>query len=488
MKLNKVIKGIEVLAAEGSLDREIGKLTFDSRQCEPGSLFVAVPGTEVDGHAFIGKAVAAGATAVIYQNGTPAEDFAGDVSWIRVADSRRALALAADNWYDHPSGKLALVGITGTNGKTTTVTLLYNLFTRMGWCCGLLSTIANYIDGERVPASHTTPDPIELNGLLARMVEKGCAYCFMEVSSHSVDQERIAGLEFRGALCSNLTHDHLDYHKTFAAYRDCKKRFFDTLPETAFALVNVDDRNGEVMVQNTRAQVRTFACRRMADFRCKIVEESLEGMLVSIDGTQVWTRFIGAHNASNLLAVYGTAVLLGAKPEEVLVKMSALGPVAGRLDFLRGGDDLTAVVDYSHTPDALENALRTLRETARDRTLVCVFGCGGNRDRTKRPEMGAIAARYADRVVVTSDNPRHEDPEEIIREIRAGMDVAARARSLFITDRRQAIRTALTTAPKGAVILVAGKGHEDYQIIGDTKIHFDDKEVIADTFEEMKLS
>ena len=485
MKLNKLLQGIEVLDRQGGAEREVSLLTFDSRRCVPGSLFVAVAGTEADGHAYIGKAVAAGATAVIYQNGTPAETVEGDVAWIRVADSRRALALAADNWYDHPSGKLALVGITGTNGKTTTVTLLYNLFTRMGWCCGLLSTIANYIDGERLPASHTTPDPIELNALLARMVDKGCAYCFMEVSSHAIDQERIAGLEFRGALFSNLTHDHLDYHKTFAAYRDCKKRFFDNLPTTAFALVNVDDRNGEVMVQNTRAQVKTYACKRMADFRGKIIEESLEGMLVNLDGTQVWTRFIGAHNAYNLLAVYSAAILLGASRDEVLVGMSALGPVAGRLDFLRGGRDLTAVVDYAHTPDALENVLKTLREAACDRPLVCVFGCGGNRDKTKRPEMGAIAAKYADRVVVTSDNPRHEDPDEIIREIKAGMDTPARARSLFITDRKEAIRTALMTAPEGAVILVAGKGHEDYQVLGDVKIHFDDKEVIAETFAEM---
>ena len=486
MKLNKLLQGIEVLDRQGGAEREVSLLTFDSRRCVPGSLFVAVAGTEADGHAYIGKAVAAGATAVIYQNGTPAETVEGDVTWIRVADSRRALALVADNWYDHPSGKLALVGITGTNGKTTTVTLLYNLFTRMGWCCGLLSTIANYIDGERLPASHTTPDPIELNALLARMVDKGCAYCFMEVSSHAIDQERIAGLEFRGALFSNLTHDHLDYHKTFAAYRDCKKRFFDNLPTTAFALVNVDDRNGEVMVQNTRAQVKTYACKRMADFRGKIIEESLEGMLINLDGTQVWTRFIGAHNAYNLLAVYSAAILLGASRDEVLVGMSALGPVAGRLDFLRGGRDLTAVVDYAHTPDALENVLKTLREAACDHPLVCVFGCGGNRDKTKRPEMGAIAAKYADRVVVTSDNPRHEDPDEIIREIKAGMDTPARARSLFITDRKEAIRTALMTAPEGAVILVAGKGHEDYQVLGDTKIHFDDKEVIAETFEEMK--
>ena len=486
MKLNKLLQGIDVVAVTGDTSREIDNITFDSRTCRPGSLFIAVPGTAVDGHAFIGKAVEAGASAVLFQNDTPGLEAFADVTFVKVVDSRRALALAADNWYDHPSGKLNLVGITGTNGKTTTVTLLYNLFTNLGWSCGLISTIANYIDGERLETSHTTPDPIELNSLVARMVEKGCNYCFMEVSSHSVDQERIAGLEFKVAIFSNLTHDHLDYHKTFAAYRDCKKRFFDQLPANAFALTNVDDRNGEVMVQNTRAQIRTYACKRMADFRCKIIEESLEGMLVSIDGTQVWTRFIGAHNAYNLLAVYSTAVLLGAKPEEVLVQMSALGPVAGRLDFLRGGNDLTAVVDYSHTPDALENALRTLRETACDRTLICVFGCGGNRDRTKRPEMGVIAAKYADRVVVTSDNPRHEDPDEIIREIRAGMDTAARAKSLFLTDRREAIRTALMTAPQGAVILVAGKGHEDYQIIGDTKYHFDDKEVIAETFEEMK--
>ena len=486
MKLNKILQGIDIVETTGDLAREITGLTFDSRTCTKGSLFIAVPGTAVDGHAFIAKAVEAGAAAVIYQNALPEGANLGDTVLVKVADSRRALALAADNWYDHPSGKLNLVGITGTNGKTTTVTLLYNLFTRLGWACGLISTIANYIDGERLETSHTTPDPIELNGLLARMVDKGCSYCFMEVSSHSVDQERIAGLQFKVAIFSNLTHDHLDYHKTFAAYRDCKKRFFDQLPEKAFALVNIDDRNGEVMVQNTKAQVRTYACKRMADFRCKIVEESLEGMLVSIDGTQVWTRFIGAHNAYNLLAVYSTAVLLGAKPEEVLVKMSALGPVAGRLDFLRGGDELTAVVDYSHTPDALENALRTLRETACDRMLVCVFGCGGDRDRTKRPEMGVIAAKYADRVVVTSDNPRTEQPEAIIQEIRAGMDTAARAKSLFITDRREAIRTALMTAPQGAVILVAGKGHEDYQVIGTTKIHFDDKEVIAETFEDMK--
>ena len=467
MKLNQIIRGTGANILHGTPETEITAICNDSRKAAPGSLFIAVKGFERDGHDYIDAALAAGASAVVDAD-------------------RRGLALLAANFYDHPSEKLTLVGITGTNGKTTTVTLLYNLFTKLGWSCGLLSTIANYIDGERIEATHTTPDPIELNALLARMVEKGCNYCFMEVSSHSIDQERIAGLRFKLAIFSNLTHDHLDYHKTFIAYRDCKKRFFDELPKDAFALTNIDDRNGEVMVQNTRAQVRTYACKRMADFRCKIVEESLEGMLVSLDGTQVWTRFIGAHNAYNILAVYSTAVLLGAKPEEVLVQISALGPVAGRLEYQKGGNDLTGVVDYSHTPDALENALKTLRDVCRDRCLVCVFGCGGDRDRTKRPEMGVIAAKYADRVVVTSDNPRTEQPEAIIQEIRAGMDSAARAKSLFITDRREAIRTALMTAPEGAVILVAGKGHEDYQIIGTTKIHFDDKEVIAETFEEMK--
>ena len=485
MKLQKILQGIEVLALTGAADREITGVTADSRQCGARSLFIAVRGVAVDGHAFIARAVEAGACAVVCEDDSAAAGLPG-VTFVRVADTRRALALAADNWYGHPSGKLNLVGITGTNGKTTTVTLLYNLFRSLGWSCGLLSTIANYIDDERFSATHTTPDPMALNALLAKMVEHGCNYCFMEVSSHAIDQERIAGLEFKVGIFSNLTHDHLDYHKTFIAYRDCKKRFFDNLPKEAFALTNIDDRNGEVMVQNTCAQVRTYACKRMADFRCKIVEESLEGMLVNIDGTQLWTRFIGAHNAYNLLAVYSTALLLGANRDEVLVKMSALGPVAGRLDFVRGVGDRTGVVDYSHTPDALENALKTLRDTCRDRVLVCVFGCGGDRDRTKRPEMGVIAAKYADKVVVTSDNPRHEDPEEIIREIKAGMDIQARAKSLFITDRREAIRTALMTAPEGAVILVAGKGHEDYQIIGDVKTHFDDKEVLAETFEEMK--
>ena len=482
MKLEEILKGIDVIASRGIEGIETGSICFDSRKCTEGSLFIAVNGTESDGHSYIGKAVENGATAVIYETeGTLVEGAAA----IRVADSRKALALAADNFYGHPSGKLNLVGITGTNGKTTTVTLLYNLFTKLGYCCGLVSTIANYIGASRIETDHTTPDPVSLNALMARMAESGCEYCFMEVSSHSLAQERVAGLEFRGGIFSNLTHDHLDYHGTFAEYLRCKKLFFDNLPSSAFALTNVDDRNGEVMTQNTKAAIHSYSCRKMADFRCRIIEESMDGMLVEIDGTQLWSRFIGAHNAYNLLAVYATAILLGADKEETLVAMSSLGAVSGRLEYIRGGKDLTAVVDYSHTPDALENALRTLREVGRDRMLVCVFGCGGNRDKSKRPEMGVTAAKYSDRIIVTSDNPRCEKPEDIIADIRAGMDASMRAKSLFITDRREAIRTALMTAPEGAVILVAGKGHEDYQVIGTTKIHFDDKEVIRETFAEM---
>ena len=481
-RLNEILEGIGILSSSGCLDTHINNITFDSRKCTEGSLFVAVNGTEADGHRFIPNAVKAGATAVIYQDGEFSEE---GVTAVKVADSRKAIAIAADNFYDHPSTKLDLVGITGTNGKSTTVTLLYELFTALGYCCGLFSTIVNKIDGEEIPADHTTPDPLSLNEMLARMVNRGCQYCFMEISSHSLAQNRVAGLKFKGGIFSNITHDHLDYHKTFAEYLRCKKLFFDNLPEDAFALTNVDDRNGVVMVQNTKAEIKTYSCHRMADFRCKIIEEGLEGMLLEMDGRQFWSKFIGVHNAHNLLAVYSTAIMLGAGPEEILVKMSALGCVPGRLEYIRGGKDLTVAVDYAHTPDGLENVLKTLREVGKDRQLICVFGCGGNRDKTKRPEMGVIAAKYADRVFVTSDNPRKEEPEAIIADIRAGMDYRMRAKSIFITDRRESIRTAVMTAQEGAVILVAGKGHEDYQIIGETKYHFDDREVVREVLEEI---
>lgn len=317
------------------------------------------------------------------------------------------------------------------------------------------------------------------------MAERGCEYCFMEVSSHALDQERVYGLQFRGAIFSNLTHDHLDYHNTFLEYLYCKKRLFDNLPKNAFALINIDDKNGEVMVQNCKANVKRYSCRTIADFNCKIVEESIEGMMLAIGNNRFWTQFIGAHNAYNLLAVYATAILLGADRDEVLIKMSLLKAVAGRLEYIRGGNEITAVVDYAHTPDALENVLKTLRSTARDRQLICVFGCGGNRDKSKRPEMGIIATKYADKVIVTSDNPRFEDPDAIINDIRNGLNKAEKAKSLFITDRREAIRTAIMMAPKGAVILVAGKGHENYQIVGGEKHHFDDKEIISETFEQL---
>lgn len=485
MKISDIISGIEVVAVKGSPDTEITGIVFDSRKCTPGSLFIAVNGVEADGHRFIGSALKNGAAAVICEKDGQCED-ESNAAYITVKDSRTALAIAASNFYGHPSSKLRLVGITGTNGKTTTVTLLYNLFMSMGYCCGLISTIANYVGDEKREADHTTPDPVALNSLLSEMVLKGCEFCFMEVSSHAIDQQRICGLNFAAGIFSNLTHDHLDYHKTFEAYRDCKKRFFDTLPADAFAISNIDDKNGSIMLQNTSAHKITCSCHTLADFNCRIIEESIDGMEIEMDGKRLWSRFIGAHNAYNLLAVYTTAVLLGADKEDVLVRMSALGPVSGRLECMRGGNGLTAVVDYAHTPDALENVLKTLRGTCRDRHLICVFGCGGNRDRTKRPEMAVIASKYADRVVVTSDNPRHEKPEDIIAEIKSGMDAAARAKSLFITDRKEAIRTALLTAPEGAVVLVAGKGHEDYQIIGDVKSHFSDKEIIEELFQETR--
>jgi UDP-N-acetylmuramoyl-L-alanyl-D-glutamate--2,6-diaminopimelate ligase len=482
MQLNKILKGIEVLDINGSIDSEICDITLDSRKCSTGSLFIAAVGSKSDGHDYIESAIKAGASAVIYQEG---EFKGGDATYIKVPDSRKAAGLAASRFYGNPSSKFNLVGVTGTNGKTTTATLLYHLFTSLGYYCGLISTIANYIGEEKFETEYTTPDAIALNKLMALMAERGCEYCFMEVSSHALDQERVYGLQFRGAIFSNLTHDHLDYHNTFLEYLYCKKRLFDNLPKNAFALINLDDKNGEVMVQNCKATVKRYSCRTIADFNCKIVEETIEGMMLAIGNNRFWTQFIGAHNAYNLLAVYATAILLGADRDEVLVKMSLLKAVAGRLEYVRGGNEITAIVDYAHTPDALENVLKTLRSTAKERQLICVFGCGGNRDKSKRPEMGVIATKYADQVIVTSDNPRFEDPDAIINDIRNGLNKAEKAKSLFITDRREAIRTAIMMAPKGAVILVAGKGHENYQIVGGEKHHFDDKEIISETFEQL---
>jgi len=480
MKLKDIIAGLAPVRTAGNTDLEVSALCSDSRQAVPGALFVAVRGYASDGHAFIGSAVGKGAVAVICEEIPDGADPA--VTWVQVENSRHAVALAADAFYGHPSGKLTLVGITGTNGKTTTVTLLYHLFRSLGYSCGLLSTIANFVGDKRLETANTTADPITINRLLAEMAESGCQYCFMEVSSIGVEQERVSGLQFAAGIFSNLTHDHLDYHKTFAEYLRCKKRFFDELPKEAAAIVNADDRNGAVMVQNTRARKVTYSVRGLADHTARILEQSFEGMLLRIDGQETWCRLIGEHNAYNLLAIYTTAVCLGTDPTEALVALSRLESAPGRLENLRGPKDLSVIVDYAHTPDALENVLKTLRAIAPERELVCCFGCGGDRDRTKRPEMAAVAEKLADRLVITSDNPRTEDPEAIIADIRAGLSVKGRAKSLVITDRREAIRTAILTAPEHATILLAGKGHETYQIVGTEKRHFDEKEIVAETF------
>lgn len=482
MKLSEIIRDLTIEEIKGPDDVNITAICSDSRKVVPGALFVAVRGYASDGHAYIPQAIEKGAVAVICEALRSDVEGRASVSMIRVANSRKAVALAADAFYGHPSGKLTLVGITGTNGKTTTVTLLYNLFRSLGYPCGLLSTIANYVDDERLETENTTVDPITLNSLLARMVDKGCEYCFMEVSSIGVEQDRVTGLEFKLGIFSNLTHDHLDYHKTFAEYLRCKKLFFDRLPESAIALINDDDRNGRVMVQNTKAQVVTYAVQGLADHTARILEQNFDGMLLKIDGTDTWCRLIGRHNAYNLLAIYSAAVSLGADPTETLVALSRLESAPGRLENLNGPRDLSVIVDYAHTPDALENVLTTLRDIAPERTLVCLFGCGGDRDKTKRPEMAQVAQKKADRIIITSDNPRTEDPEAIIADIRAGLDIQGRAKTLVITDRREAIRTAILTAPEGATILLAGKGHETYQIIGHTKNHFDEKEIVAETF------
>ncbi|MBR6858059.1 MAG: UDP-N-acetylmuramoyl-L-alanyl-D-glutamate--2,6-diaminopimelate ligase [Bacteroidales bacterium] len=491
MKLNAIIQDIGAVETRGTLDIDITAITSDSREVVPGSLFFAVRGFASDGHRYIPQALEKGAAAVVCEEipGHAQDDGSAmggteqpSATFIKVTDSRHAVALAADAFYGHPSRQLTLVGITGTNGKTTTVTLLYRLFKALGHPSGLLSTIANYVDDKRLETANTTADPITINRLLAEMVEAGCGYCFMEVSSIGVEQERVAGLHFAAGIFSNLTHDHLDYHKTFAEYLRCKKLFFDNLPKTAFAIINVDDKNGPVMVQNTAAKVVTYACKRPADHTARILEQGFEGMLLRIDGKETWSRLVGAHNAYNLLAIYTTAVCLGTEPEEVLVALSNLQSAPGRLETVRGPRDLAVVIDYAHTPDALENVLTTLRDVAPERQLICLFGCGGDRDKTKRPEMAQVAERLADRLVVTSDNARTEDPEAILADIRTGLSTVGLAKSIFITDRREAIRTAILTAPESATILLAGKGHEDYQIIGHEKLHFDEKEIVTETF------
>ena len=488
MILEKVIAGSGVTAIEGNPHAEISSVCNDSRKVAHGSLFIAVKGFASDGHTYIATAIGKGACAIVCEDMDMARSQvvqagAEGITLVQVGSSRHALAIIAANFYDNPSEKLTLVGITGTNGKTTTVTLLHRMFTALGYNCGLLSTIANYVGNRGTEAVNTTSDPITINSLMSEMVDAGCEYCFMEVSSIGVEQERVAGLKFKVGIFSNLTHDHLDYHKTFAEYLRCKKLFFDTLPADAYAITNIDDRNGMVMVQNTKAQVVTYSCRKIADHTCRIIEQSFEGMLLRMDEKESWSCLIGMHNAYNLLAIYTTAVVLGSDPQEVLVALSSLRPAPGRLENIRGPRDISVIIDYAHTPDALENVLKTLREIAPDRELICLFGCGGDRDKTKRPEMAAIAQKLADRIVVTSDNSRTEKTSDIMADIKAGMDTSGRARSLFIEDREEAIRTAIMIASQGATILLAGKGHETYQIIGTEKKHFDEKEIVNGIFE-----
>ena len=457
-----------------NLNPEVKDICFDSRKVSQGSCFVAQVGTKVDGHQYIDSTIDAGAVAIVCQQ-MPAQQREG-VAYVVVENSDWALGVMADNYYGHPSRQLKLVGITGTNGKTTTVTLLHRMFRAYGYHVGLLSTIVNKIDETEIPATHTTPDAITLNALLRQMVDAGCQYAFMEVSSHSVVQHRIGGLTFAGGIFSNITHDHLDFHKTMANYIAAKKMFFDHLPSSAFALTNIDDRNGMVMVQNTKAKVQTYSLNKMADFRCKVVEDTFQGLQLEINGLEVWTRLVGRFNAYNLTAIYAAAVLSGIDEAEALRLLSTLSAAEGRFQYV-SGKGITAIVDYAHTPDALENVLQTINDIRRQsQMLYTVVGCGGDRDSTKRPEMAKIACEMSDRLVLTSDNPRTEDPEKILDDMETGLTSEQRSQVVRITDRRQAIKTAVMMAHEGDIILVAGKGHEKYQDVNGVKHHFDDVE------------
>ncbi len=478
MKLKDVLKGIKVISVSGDENISVTDVVFDSRNVTKGCLFIAVRGTKTDGHDYIKSAVSSGAAAVICE--TAPQEKLKNVGIVITTDSATALGQAASNFYGNPSSSLRLVGVTGTNGKTTIATLLYKMFTRLGYKCGLFSTVCNYVIDRELPATHTTPDPVQLNKLMAEMVEAGCEYAFMEVSSHSVDQKRIAGLRFTGGIFTNLTHDHLDYHKTFENYLAAKKAFFDSLLPEAFALTNIDDRNGNVMLQNCAASKHTYSTRAMADFRASVIEQRFEGMGLRIDGEEIWTRFIGDFNASNLLAVYGASRLLGADKREVLTILSDLRSVAGRLEAVTSPSGIYGLVDYAHTPDALLNVIETLNKIRQGGVqLITVVGAGGDRDRTKRPKMAEICARGSDKVILTSDNPRTEDPEKILDDMEAGITPDVRKKVLRLADRKQAIRAAVMMANSGDVVLVAGKGHETYQDIKGVKHHFDDREELA---------
>ncbi len=481
MKLKTLVNRLDVLEVKGDMERDICGVQIDSRQVADGHLFIAVRGTVADGHNYIGKALEKGAVAILCE--TIPEDADEKVTYVKVENTEQVVGQVATTFYGDPTSKMKLVGVTGTNGKTTIATVLYEMFRYMGHKVGLLSTVCNYIDGEAIPTEHTTPDPITLNALLAQMVEVGCEYVFMEVSSHSIVQNRIGGLTFAGGLFTNITRDHLDYHKTFENYIKAKKLFFDRLPKEAFAITNVDDKNGMVMVQNTQAQVKTCSVHSPADFKAKIIECHFEGMYLNINGKEVGVQFIGKFNVSNLLAVYGAAIMLGKDEQEVLVALSAMKPVNGRFEALRSPSGYTAIVDYAHTPDALENVLNAIHGVLDGKgEVITVCGAGGNRDKGKRPLMAREAVKQSDRVIITSDNPRFEEPQDIINDMLAGLDEEQMKKVIAIVDRRQAIKTACMMAKSGDVILVAGKGHEDYQDVKGVKHHFDDKEEVRACF------
>lgn len=483
-ELKDILYGVNLLEVIGSTSVDVEALTLDSRTANTGSLFFAVVGSAVDGHDFIPQVIAQGCKVIIAEK---AIEVPQDVTLVITSNSHKAAGIVASNFYDEPSRQLKLIGITGTNGKTTTTTLLFNLFTQLGYKCGLLSTVVNKIGDQDIPSTHTTPNPIALNALLNQMVEEGCDFCFMEVSSHAIHQHRIAGLEFAGGVFTNITHDHLDYHNTFKEYLDVKKKFFDELPSSAFALTNIDDKNGKVMVQNTKAAISTFAMKSPADFKVKVLENQFSGLVLTINGKEVWSRLIGDFNAYNLLTAYAVSILLGEDEVEVLRVLSALESVEGRFQYFISESKVTTIIDYAHTPDALENVLKTISNIrTKNETLYTIVGCGGDRDKTKRPEMARIACEMSDKVILTSDNPRTEDPNTILEEMNAGVPGHHFKKTLTVVDRKQAIKTAIAMAEPGDIILIAGKGHEKYQEINGVKHDFDDKQIAYELFKRME--
>ncbi|MCA5005597.1 UDP-N-acetylmuramoyl-L-alanyl-D-glutamate--2,6-diaminopimelate ligase [Sphingobacterium bovistauri] len=483
MKLKELLHAIPVLQVIGSLDMDVDAISFDSRQVKSGTLFVAVKGVQTDGHLYLTKAIENNVSVLVVEE-LP-EDIETNVTYIQVSDSSYALGIIAGNFYDNPSKDLKLVGVTGTNGKTTVATLLFNLFKQLGYHVGLLSTVENRIGSTIVPATHTTPDPVALNKLLRQMVDDGCDYCFMEVSSHAVVQQRIVGLRFAGGIFTNITHDHLDFHGTFDHYIKAKKKLFDDLDGYAFALTNVDDKNGVIMLQNTFAHRKTYGLQNMADFKAKVLESHFDGMLLQIDAHDLWVKLVGGFNAYNLLAAYATAILLEQETSKVLVALSEISGAEGRFETVRSKNGVVGIVDYAHTPDAVENVLETIKDLrVVGQQIITVLGCGGDRDKTKRPEMAKVALKYSDKLIITSDNPRTEDPLIIIKEMESGVSPEKKKNTFSIADRREAIRAAVHLANPGDIVLVAGKGHEKYQEINGARLHFDDREELENTFNE----